>query len=133
VPCPVLHRIAFPVVSGQGLALTLAALERAKTVNAGISSTAVESAITGMSPPCSVHLAMAPRKIVNRHFKPLLKRAGLPSIRWHDLRHTYATLFLARGTHPTYVQKSLGHATVQLTLAATPTGCRAWAATPPKG
>src|SRR5215217_4177388 len=46
------------------------------------------------------------QNIVNRHFKPLLKRAGLPSIRWHDLRHTYATLLLARGTHPTYVQKS---------------------------
>jgi integrase len=46
----------------------------------------------------------------------LLKRAGLPSIRWHDLRHTYATLLLSRGTHPTYVQKSLGHASVQLTL-----------------
>jgi integrase len=56
------------------------------------------------------------QKIVNRHFKPLLKRAGLPSIRWHDLRHTYATLLLSRGTHPTYLQKSLGHASVQLTL-----------------
>jgi integrase len=56
------------------------------------------------------------QNIVNRHFKPLLKRAGLPSIRWHDPRHTYATLLLARGTHPTYVQKSLGHASVQLTL-----------------
>jgi integrase len=56
------------------------------------------------------------QNIVNRHFKPLLKRAGLPNIRWHDLRHTYATLLLARGTHPTYVQKSLGHASVQLTL-----------------
>jgi integrase len=56
------------------------------------------------------------QKIVNRHVKPLLKRAGLPDIRWHDLRHTYATLLLSRGTHPTYVQKSLGHASVQLTL-----------------
>jgi integrase len=56
------------------------------------------------------------QNIVNRHFKPLLKRAGLPNIRCHDLRHTYATLLLARGTHPTYVQKSLGHASVQLTL-----------------
>jgi integrase len=56
------------------------------------------------------------QNIVNRHFKPLLKRTGLPGIRWHDLRHTYATLLLARGTHPTYVQKSLGHASVQLTL-----------------
>jgi integrase len=56
------------------------------------------------------------QNVVNRYFKPLLKRAGLPAIRWHDLRHTYATLLLARGTHPTYVQKSLGHASVQLTL-----------------
>jgi integrase len=56
------------------------------------------------------------QNIVNRHFKPLLKRSGLPSIRWDDLRHTYAALLLARGTHPTYVQKSLGHASVQLTL-----------------
>ena len=56
------------------------------------------------------------QNIVNRHFKPLLKRASLPDIRWHDLRHTYATLLLSMGTHPTYVQKSLGHASVQLTL-----------------
>jgi integrase len=56
------------------------------------------------------------QNVVNRFFKPLLKRAALPDIRWHDLRHTYATLLLVRGTHPTYVQKSLGHASVQLTL-----------------
>jgi integrase len=36
--------------------------------------------------------------------------------RGETLRHTYATLLLSRGTHPTYVQKSLGHASVQLTL-----------------
>ena len=59
---------------------------------------------------------LEPSNIDGRSFKPLLKRAGLPDIRWHDLRHTYATLLLARGTHPTYVQKSLGHASVQLTL-----------------
>jgi integrase len=56
------------------------------------------------------------QNIVNRHFKPLLKQARLPLIRWPDLRHTYATLLLARGTHPTYVQKWLGRASVQLTL-----------------
>jgi integrase len=56
------------------------------------------------------------QNIVNRHFKPLLRRAGLPEIRWHDLRHTCATLLLSQGTHPTYVQKLLGHGSVQLTL-----------------
>ena len=56
------------------------------------------------------------QNVVNRHLKPLLRRAGLPDVRWHDLRHTYATLLLAKGVHPVYVQKSLGHASVQLTL-----------------
>lgn len=56
------------------------------------------------------------QNIVNRHFKPLLKRANLPVIRWHDLRHIYATLLLAKSVHPSYVQKSLGHSSVQLTL-----------------
>jgi integrase len=56
------------------------------------------------------------QNIINRHFKPLLKRVGLPDIRWHDLRHTCATLLLSRGTHPKYVQQLLGHASIQLTL-----------------
>ena len=56
------------------------------------------------------------QNIVNRHFKPLLRRTGLPDIRWHDLRHTCATLLLSRGTHPKYVQHLLGHASIQLTL-----------------
>jgi integrase len=56
------------------------------------------------------------QNIVNRHFKPLLKRAGLPDIRWHDLRHSCFTILLARGTHPKYVQHLAGHASIQLTL-----------------
>jgi integrase len=51
-----------------------------------------------------------------RSFKPLLKRAGLPDIRFHDLRHTCATLLLSRGHHPKLVQDLLGHASVALTL-----------------
>jgi integrase len=56
------------------------------------------------------------QNIVNRHFKPLLKRAGVPGIRWHDLRHTCATLLLSRGTHPKLVQHLLGHASIGITL-----------------
>ena len=56
------------------------------------------------------------QNIVNRHFKPLLKRAGLPNIRWHDLRHTCATLLLGRGVHPKLVQHLLGHASITMTL-----------------
>lgn len=56
------------------------------------------------------------QNIVNRHFKPLLRRVGLPDIRWHDLRHTCATLLLSRGTHPKLVQHLLGHASITMTL-----------------
>lgn len=56
------------------------------------------------------------QNVVNRSFKPLLRRAGLPDIRWHDLRHTCATLLLSKGVHPKYVQTLLGHASIGLTL-----------------
>jgi integrase len=59
---------------------------------------------------------ISPEKVTQRAFKPLLKRTGLPKIRFHDLRHTFATLLLARGVHPTYVQRALGHASVKMTL-----------------
>jgi integrase len=49
-------------------------------------------------------------------FKPLLKKAGLPDIRFHDLRHTCATLLLSRGHHPKLVQELLGHSSVAMTL-----------------
>jgi len=51
-----------------------------------------------------------------RSFKPLLERAGLPNIRFHDLRHTCATLLLGRSVHPKFVQELLGHATIAITL-----------------
>ncbi len=57
-----------------------------------------------------------PGNLVKRSFKPLLKRAGLPEIRFHDLRHTCATLLLGRGVHPKIVQELLGHATIAMTL-----------------
>lgn len=57
------------------------------------------------------------RNIVNRHFKPILKKAGLPeSFRLYDLRHTCATLLLAAGENPKIVAERLGHASVTLTL-----------------
>ena len=49
-------------------------------------------------------------------FRPLLERAGLPRIRIHDLRHTFATLLLSKGTHPKIVQEMLGHATISQTI-----------------
>ena len=59
---------------------------------------------------------VSPENLVKRSFKPLLKRAGLPEIRFHDLRHTCATTLLGRSVHPKLVQELLGHATVAMTL-----------------
>jgi integrase len=44
------------------------------------------------------------------------KAAKLPRIRFHDLRHTHATLALAAGVHPKVVSERLGHASVTITL-----------------
>ena len=54
--------------------------------------------------------------ITERHLKPLLRRAGLPAIRFHDLRHSAATLMLGQGVNPKIVSEMLGHAGVQITL-----------------
>ncbi len=57
------------------------------------------------------------RNLINRHFKPILKTAGLPaSLRLYDLRHSCATLMLAQGENPKVVSERLGHKDVTLTL-----------------
>jgi integrase len=57
-----------------------------------------------------------PSNLRQRSFASLLKRSGLPHMRFHDLRHTCATLLLSRGVHPKFVQELLGHATIAITL-----------------
>jgi integrase len=47
--------------------------------------------------------------------RKLLKKAGLPDIRFHDLRHTCATL-LTKGVHPKIVSEMLWHSSVSITL-----------------
>ena len=50
------------------------------------------------------------------HFRPLCRRAGVPVIRIHDLRHTAATLRMKLETNPKIVSEMLGHASVAITL-----------------
>ncbi len=57
-----------------------------------------------------------PSNLRNRSFKPLLERAGLRPIRFHDLRHTCATLLLSRNVNPKIVSEMLGHANIAITL-----------------
>jgi integrase len=51
-----------------------------------------------------------------RSFLPLLDRAGVPAIRFHDLRHSCATLLLLAGVHVKVVSEMLGHSNIGLTL-----------------
>jgi len=53
---------------------------------------------------------------LTRKLQRILERVGLPHIRFHDLRHTCATLLLGKGVHPKFVQELLGHATISITL-----------------
>jgi integrase len=53
---------------------------------------------------------------VTKRFQQQARDAGLGHLRFHDLRHTAATLMLAAGTHPKIVSERLGHATVNITL-----------------
>jgi integrase len=54
--------------------------------------------------------------MVNRHFVPALKAAGIPIIRFHDLRHTNASIRLDQGENVKYVQTQMGHSSPMVTL-----------------
>ncbi len=56
------------------------------------------------------------RNLVQREFGPLLKRANVKRIRFHDLRHTAATLMLELGINPKVASEMLGHSNVSITL-----------------
>lgn len=54
--------------------------------------------------------------MLRRSFRPILIKAGLPMIRFHDLRHSAASLLLSLGVHAKIVQELLGHSQIGLTL-----------------
>jgi integrase len=58
-------------------------------------------------------------EVSNLHvaFKRLLKSAGLPDIRFHDLRHSVASILLSMEVHPKVVQELLGHSHISITIA----------------
>jgi integrase len=54
--------------------------------------------------------------VVSLGFERLVRKSGLPRIRFHDLRHTHATLGLAAGIHPKVMCERLGHSSITITL-----------------
>jgi integrase len=59
---------------------------------------------------------MSAQNLRKRTFKPILQRAGLPDMRFHDLRHTHASTLLSKGKSIKAVSRRLGHSSVSITL-----------------
>ena len=70
----------------------------------------------GLIFPNDVGEPMNYSNMVQRHYRKALQDAGIPQIRFHDLRHTYASLLLAQGENIKYVQTQLGHSSPTVTL-----------------
>jgi integrase len=66
--------------------------------------------------PSSAGTPFDGRNLTRTIFAPALRRAGLPQVRFHDLRHTFASLLVHQGAHPKYISEQLGHASVQITM-----------------
>ena len=64
----------------------------------------------------TVGTPLDPSNLTYHTFQPLLRRIGFPKIRFHDLRHTCATLLLGRNVNPKIVQEMLGHANISETM-----------------
>jgi len=54
--------------------------------------------------------------VLTHNFTRIAKRAGLSGVRFHDLRHTFASLMLLRGAKPKVISEALGHSSVAFTM-----------------
>ena len=71
---------------------------------------------TGLVFTSTVGTPLNRHNLFRRSFKPLLRRAGLPDLPFHALRHSFATLMLSGREHPKVVQEMLGHSRINTTL-----------------
>ena len=60
-------------------------------------------------PMCQSHM-------LSRHFFPAMEKANIPRVRFHDLRHTYASILIEQGENIKYIQSQLGHSSPDVTL-----------------
>ena len=70
----------------------------------------------GLVFPSTTGTPIRRQNLHRRSFKPLLEEAGLPDVRFHDLRHTFASIALGKGANINTVSKMLGHSSVKVTL-----------------
>lgn len=54
--------------------------------------------------------------LMNRRYRKILKLAGVKQIRFHDLRHTYASLLISKDLNIKYIQKQMGHSSFEVTM-----------------
>ena len=54
--------------------------------------------------------------LYKRGFLSAIRKSGVPRIRFHDLRHTYASLLIDQGEHPKYIQAQMGHSSINVTM-----------------
>ena len=54
--------------------------------------------------------------MLSHEFHQIVKRSGLESFRFHDLRHTFASLMLLKGAKPKVISEALGHSSVAFTM-----------------
>jgi integrase len=71
----------------------------------------------------SAQVFVSPTGAIYRHsnfykrvFKPTVQQLGRKGFRFHDLRHTYATLLISEGAHPRVVMERMGHSSIQITM-----------------
>ena len=53
---------------------------------------------------------------LRKAFHRCLSQAEIRHVRFHDLRHSYASLLIQKGAHPKYIQEQLGHSSIQVTM-----------------
>ncbi|SHH97394.1 tyrosine-type recombinase/integrase [Desulfofustis glycolicus] len=61
-------------------------------------------------------LPMSAPNMIYRYFRPALIRAGIQQVRFHDLRHTYASMQIDLGQNIKYIQAQMGHSSIRVTL-----------------
>lgn len=54
--------------------------------------------------------------LIKRRFHKILKKADVKQIRFHDLRHTYASLLISKDLNFKYIQKQMGHSSFEVTM-----------------